>query len=179
MKLAMVAAVVAIATAAALLLAMPSGSGSEKKTVTSGADLTTVAPLNLTSLNQSATNVGATEQAPDGNYSMGIYVDKYTYFPRDTVDLTMNITVPGRIENAEIRFFGVKSKFGVYTMQRSMNMTLIEGLNVINTKTNIPACTPCSGLVTPAVYQMHGAVRYNGAQLVNATTEIEIKENAE
>jgi len=180
MKLAMVAAVVAVAVAAALLLAMPSSSGSAKKATVSGSDhLTTVAPLNSTSLNQTALNVpnaSAPKKAPEGEYSMAIYVDKYTYLPRDAVNLTMNITVPGRIENAEIKFFGVKSKFGVYTMQRSMNMTLVEGINVINTKTNIPACTPCSGLVTPAVYQIHGAVNYGGAQLINATTEIEIKD---
>jgi len=182
MKLAMVAAVVAIAVAAALLLAMPSSSGSTKKATISGADHLTTDSLNSTSLNPIAlntSNVTAPKKAPEGEYLMAIYVDKYTYVPRDAVDLTMNITVPGRIENAEIKFFGVKSKFGVYTMQRSMNMTLVEGINVINTKTNIPACTPCSGLITPAVYQIHGAVNYGGAQLVNATTEIEIKENAE
>jgi len=155
MKLAMVAAVVVIAVAAVLLFAMPSGSGSAKKATSSGSDhLATYTSLNSTSLDQTSLNhtgsnqsgTIAPDQAPEGEYSMNIYVDKHTYAPRDPVNLTMDITVPGRIENAEIRFFGVKNKFGAYKLQRSMEMTLVDGINVINTRTDIPACTSCSGL---------------------------------
>lgn len=112
--------------------------------------------------------------APLPEYLIAISTDNYSYHPRDRVGLSINITVPESMELADIRFFGVENKNGEYKLSREMEMNLTQGLNVIETDTNIPSCSKCSGIDTPGVFQIYAALYRDDEQLANASKEIAI-----
>ena len=107
------------------------------------------------------------------HYNISISTDQYTYHSRDTIQIVIKVIAPEYIENADLRFFGVENKYGAYKVKRNMKMNLTEGLNVIETKSNIPSCTGCSG-ITPGLFQVYAALYENDTQIINASTEIEV-----
>jgi hypothetical protein len=112
---------------------------------------------------------------PEPEYSISIATDKKSYHSRDAVQLSINVTVPKAMEDTKVRFFGVKNKYGAYKMKRTDDIDMAKGLNVIETKTNVPSCYGCSG-IEPGNFTLWAALIYNGTQIVNSSTGIEILE---
>jgi hypothetical protein len=157
-NLQIVAGIVGIVAIFALLLVLPADSGRANTQVAEGLE------------------PGALQPPEEKiEYSISIATDKYTYHARDPVLLTINVTVPGEMNDSQIKFYGIKNKYGAYKVKRTDDMPLVKGLNVIETKTNLPSCYGCSG-IKPGIFYMHAALIENGTKIVNATTEIEILE---
>gem|GEM_PF-3009325 len=106
---------------------------------------------------------------------MSLSTDKDAYGEGDNVMLTINVSAPEAINNATIKFFGIKNKIGGWTVKRTEIMTLAQGPNSIETKTNMPYCSKCSG-VTPGNHSIWAAVFTEGGetQLINTSAIVEL-----
>jgi|GEM_PF-2732956 len=162
-------AVIVVALILVVLVGLPTHEADNKvaANISKNSSVSLIVKQNQTGENRT------TPHLPEGNYDAIIYTDNQTYAPRSRINITLNLTVPGPIPNAEIHIFGIKNRYGAYKIERDMVMDLVSGLNVITTLGDVPSCTSCSG-ISPGTFEIYGVLYYEGAQIVNATTSIEI-----
>lgn len=106
-------------------------------------------------------------------YSMTVSTDKYRYEERRKVKIFVNITMPRDMRNVEVRYYGVKNKYGSYMLQGDDKFDLVQGTNLIETLLGLPSCSSCSGVET-GPHEVNAAIYLADKQLANASTGIEL-----
>lgn len=114
------------------------------------------------------------ETEPGPAYQASISTDKQAYKSRETIQMEVRLTVPEDREDAEIKLFGIKNKYGAYKVKRGLDTDLVEGENTIKANATVPSCYGCSG-IEPGTFQMT-VVLYDDLdnEIINASTGIEI-----
>ena len=79
-------------------------------------------------------------------YNISISTDRYSYEERDYVNVSLVITVPKEIDEANVTVFGVKNKYGSYKINKDLDFDLDAGVNHRDIRVRLPNCTSCSAV---------------------------------
>jgi hypothetical protein len=170
-SLVVLAAAAVVAISVGFLIGMPAN------TKVADAQNKSMGGSSLPALSSSRVTIENDTKIPAGEYSMAIYTDRQVYPADSKVNITVNITVPEDMENSEVRFFGIRNRYGSYRVKKDIDTDLVKGLNTLGTWDYVPACSTCAG-ISPGVFNITAVLEYHDRQVINATVSINITEEA-
>jgi hypothetical protein len=104
-------------------------------------------------------------------YIMSVSTDKMDYEEEETVKITATITAPKDLNGAQVKFVGVENNYGSYKVKEIIDVNLSEGENIIETESELPSCSSCSG-VEEGNHSIYAILMYNDSEIINASARI-------
>jgi hypothetical protein len=99
--------------------------------------------------------------------------DKKTYGSYEEMKILVLLKSPKDVENVTINVFGIRPRVYAY-VNESKIVNLKEGENEIVFLAKTPYCTSGCGGVYPGPYDLYAKVFFNGKEVTNSTTTINL-----
>lgn len=142
-------------------------------TVTSTSTTTTTTTTTSTTTTTTTTTTTSTTLPVDWNISVTLFTDKRVYRPYELMNITVEVNSSSILEGAQIKVYGIEGLYYPYHIERSREISLEEGITVVEFSYRLPDCYGCNA-ISPGVYPITVEVIYEEEILATAVTEIEL-----
>jgi hypothetical protein len=106
---------------------------------------------------------------------VNVSTDRDLYHSNEVMAIMVTVTSPGGMNNATIRFGGLRDNYGRERLSHDLTTDLPAGEKNVTYDYNLPPCSICAGL-SPGIYSFNVSLIRDNSVLSNMTHSIRIEQ---